>query len=293
MNVAPRVVVGYTSLTVDQIDGKMVIDMREDIAEGLAELTAAVPGLGADPGGLMSIGFSINPLKAREFYIARFDAMEANPFKCESLAGFQKDVAEGREALNQPIPPMVYGFRGFVANVMDLKGMDMASNQPPESVDATVLVAIENAEALLMMGAMIDPEIASLNLLPDGKPVRLDLPQFATIADDVFAALTENAMSVSLGEGAEKNAEEILQADSADPAPFLSISMDSARYYSMIADAIMSDKPTEEGSQAPLAMREAMRDLMIATGKVYGRVAASIRFTDQGVVVESRASLAD
>ena len=166
----------------------MIVELRDDIAEGLAMIPAAVPGLGSDPGGFMSFGFGLNPLALREFYEGRLDAMEADPYECEKLAALQAGVAKGREALNQPVPPVVYSFRGLVANIADIQGMDMASKTPPESIDASVLIAMENAESLIMMAAMMDPQIAALNLLPDGKPIRLELAQLAEIADDAFAA---------------------------------------------------------------------------------------------------------
>ncbi|MCO4810564.1 MAG: hypothetical protein KC572_03115 [Gammaproteobacteria bacterium] len=59
------------------------------------------------------------------------------------------------------------------------EGMDVATETPPSSVDASVLLAMENAEALATMAAMMSSEIAALNLLPDGKAKALDLPQLS------------------------------------------------------------------------------------------------------------------
>ena len=95
VGVAPRMVVGYSSITTDHIDSAVIVEIRDDIAVGLATLPAPVPGLGGDPGGLMSLGFSMNPLKAREFYEARLDAMEADPFECEFFAEFSRWCSQG------------------------------------------------------------------------------------------------------------------------------------------------------------------------------------------------------
>lgn len=293
VGVAPRMVVGYSAITTEHIDSAMIVEMRDDIAAGLATLPAPVPGLGGDPGGFMSFGFSMNPLKAREFYEARLDAMEKDPFECELFASLQDGVAKGREALNQPIPPVVYGFRGFVANILDIQGVDMASGKPPESVDATILFAIENAESLIMMASMFDPQIAALNLVPDGVPVALEMAQIAAIAEQAFVALTDNALSVSLGKGAEANAASILEANAADPAPFVSFSMDAARYYKLIGEAMMQAEKDEEGEDVSLAMRNAMRDLMVSSGGIYDRMSGTLRFTNRGMEIDSRMTLAD
>lgn len=288
--VAPRLVIGYTELNSRYLESKLVIEVREDIAAGLQTLPATVPGLGRDPGGLLSIGFSLNPLALRNFYEARLDAMEAEPFECEALAELQAGTAKGRQALAQPIPPVVYGFRGILANITDIE-MDLASEQPPTSIDASVLLAIENAQELVTMAAMMDPQVAALNLLPDGKPVALDLPQVSAIAEQAFAALAEGALSLSLGDGAEQDAARMLTADPASPAPFFAMSMDSARYYDMVGKAMMQAGNDEEGTQMSLAMREALRDVVLSSGSLYERMSFDVHFTQRGIEIGGRMTL--
>jgi len=271
----------------------MIIELREDIVADLSKIPAAVPGLGVDPGGLMSIGFGLNPLALRELFEASLDRMEADPYECETFAELQASVAKGRAALAQPIPPIAYSFRGIVANITDIKGMDLSSATPPESVDATILIAIENAESLLMMAAMFDPQIAALNLLPDGKPVQLDLAQLASFAGQAFAALSNNALVVSLGEGAQINSAKLLVANSADPAPFLSMSMDSARYYSMVGEAMSQEPSEEEGEQMSKAMRTAIRDVVMLSGSMYERMSVNVRFTARGIEISGLMKLSD
>ncbi|NNC76974.1 MAG: hypothetical protein HKN77_03360, partial [Woeseiaceae bacterium] len=149
VGVAPRIVFGYDKITEDQMDGSFVLELRPDLAQGLTSIAAMVPGLGQDPGGLMSMGFSVNLLEMRSFYEARLDAMEADPFECEYFQEFQAGVAKGRDALNQPVPPIVYGFRGFNLVVDDVGDFDMANNQPPQEIDASLLVAMEDAQAIV------------------------------------------------------------------------------------------------------------------------------------------------
>lgn len=291
--IAPRIVFGYSDISTKQLGGAMIVELREDIAAGLATIPAAVPGLGSDPGGFMSLGFGLNPMAIREFYETRLDAMEADPYECEKLADLQAGVAKGREVLNQPIPPVVYGFRGFVANIADIQGLDMSSSTPPESIDASILVAIENAESLVMMAAMMDPQIAALNLIPDGNPVRLELAQLAEFAGEAFAALSTDALSISLGEGAETNSADMLVADSAEPAPFMSMSMDSARYYSMIGEAMSQEPAGDDAEKMPKAIRDAMRDVMVLSGSMYERMSVEIQFTARGVEISSTMKLSD
>ena len=293
VGIVPRIVFGYSEITADIVESAMIIEMRKDIAEDLANVSAAVPGLGLDTSGLLSIGFGLNPIALREFYEARLDAMEADPYVCEKFAVLQAGVAKGREVLNQPIPPVVYNFRGIVANIADIKGMDLSSKTPPESIDASILFAVENAESLITMAAMMDPQIAALNLLPDGKPVRLNFTKLAEIADEAFAAMSANALSIAIGEGAENNSTSMLVAESADPVPILSISMNSARYYAMVGEAMAQESTDEDAKKMPVAVREAIRDVMMLSGSMYDRMSVDVRFTARGVEISGRMMLSD
>jgi len=294
--IAPRMVFGYTKLNDKYIDSEVVVELRADIAKGLATLPSAIPGLGLDYPGLLSIGVGLNPLAARQFYEARLDAMEADPYECDKLAGMQAGVAAGREALNKPVPPVAYNFRGVLAVVSDIQGMDVATQQPPESIDASLLFAIENAQDLVTMAAMMNPEIAAMNLLPDGVPVMVEMAQFAEFADiagQAFAALTENGLSVAVGEGAEANAAKMLVADSPKPAPLMSMSMDIARYYGFVGDAMAQGKTDEGEKEMPKEVRDAMKDAMVLMGKLYKRMYLDVRLTSRGVEMGSRITLAD
>ena len=292
-SVAPRVVVGYTNVNKSFLDTRMVVELREDIASGLATLPTAVPGLGADLGGLLSFGFSLDPMAARSFLEARLDAMEADPFECADLGELQASVAQGRQALAQPLPPVVYNFSGMLAHISDVQGMDLGTKKPPESVDASFLVAFKNAQDLVNMASMMVPQVAEMNLLPDGKAKALDLPQLAEIADKAFVALSNVGISVAMGEGSAENSEAMLVADVEMPPPFVSFSMDSKRYYDFVGDALMQENETEDGESEPLALRTAMRDVMVSSGELYERVSVNVHLTERGVEIGSRMTLSD
>ncbi|MCH7898899.1 MAG: hypothetical protein IIC62_06100, partial [Proteobacteria bacterium] len=115
--IAPRMVVGYGEINMQQMNAKMVIELRDDIAKGMSTLSALVPGLGIDAGGLLSFGMSLNVPALYAFAEARLDAIEADPFECEYFAEIQAGVAAGRAALEQPLPPFVTGLRGFKADI--------------------------------------------------------------------------------------------------------------------------------------------------------------------------------
>jgi hypothetical protein len=289
--VVPRVVMGYTGVGDRQIEGAMIVELREDIAAGLATLPAAVPGLGRDPGGLFSFGFSLDPMALRTFYEARLDAMEEDPFQCAALAELQASTAQGRQALAKPLPPVVYNFRGMMASIQDIQGFDMSAKRPPESIDAGILFVVENAQDLVNMAALMSPQVAALNLLPDGKSRRLDLPELGEMAEKAFAALSSGAMSISVGEGAAQKAEAMLEADVERTSPLMSMSMDAKRYYEFVGQAMMQEDEPEEGEPTPIEVREAMRDVVLSSGSIYERMFTRVHLTSRGIEVDTRMTL--
>ena len=292
VGIMPRLVFGYDEVSEEAMSGTFVLELREDIANGLMPISALVPGLGVDAGGLLSMGFSFNLLEIRKFYESRLDAMENDPYECEYFAELQAGVAKGREILNQPVPPFVYSLRGFNAIVDDIGDFDLASNQPPEDIDASLVFAMDDAQTMVAMGAMFSPELANLNLQPDGKAVLLDIAQVKATGKDVYAAMVEDALAISVGADAEKRVTSVLGANSAEPAPVFSMTMDAGRYYSLIGETMVLEQD-DETAELSLEAREALRDAMLAIGELYDRMAVDLRFTANGAEFESRVTLKD
>lgn len=289
--VMPRIVSGYTDISAAQIASRAVFELREDIASGVAGLAGAVPGLGQSQGGLFSFGMSFNLLALREFYSSRLDAMEANPYECELFAELQDGIAEGREILNQPVPPIAYGFTGFLAVVENIEGMDLANNIPPESIESRLLLATDNAEGLLAMGAMFSPEIAALNLEPGGEPVLLEVPQLQASGETVYIAMSDDALAVSVGDGMQAGLTTMLAAPVSDPSPFMSVDIDAAGYYKFIGESMAAN--AEDDLAGNPELQEAIQDLMTAPGNMFSRFKVDVEFTGNGVEIISNARLND
>jgi len=290
--VMPRIVMGYTEISPERFDSQVIVELRDDIAASLAKLTAPVPGLGSDPGGLMSFGMSIDVLAMRQYYEAQLDALDSDPFLCEEFADLQAGVEQGRIALQQPVPPMVYDFHGFFGVVQDIEGLNMATQTPPTSVDGQFLLAMDNAPALISLGAMMSPELAGLNLQADGEPIKLDMPQAQMMGGDVFAAMTDNAIALSVGDGAETALAGMLAAEAPDNGTLLSFSMDAARYYAFLGEAIALSEPDNEDPMSP-EFQAAMRDMMLAVSNIYDRLSVDVRLTDKGIVIDSSVTIRD
>ena len=166
----------------------------------------------------------------------------------------------------------------------------LAQNVPPTDLDATFMIAIENAPQLMMMGSMFSPELAELDVQPDGKPVALAVPQAAMLPSVPYAALTDDLLAVSMGGDAESRIEDLMTAPVGEPGPLVSIAGDAGRYYDMVGQAMLEDDDTDEISPAA---REAIADSMTSLGEVYDRIQFDMRFTERGVEIDTAMSFKD
>jgi hypothetical protein len=288
--IMPRMVVGYTELNTRRMTSKAVLELREDIAAGVATLTGAVPGMTEPQGGLFSVGMSMDLLAARTFYSARLDALEAEPWECELFAEFQNGVTAGRDVLNQPVPPVVYGFKGFLAVIEKLEGMDLANSVPPTSVDMRLLLAMENAAALIAMGTMFSPELAAMNIEPNGQPVQLEMAQIEATGMEVHVAMTENGLGLSVGDDMADGLDEMLNAEVSEPSPFLVVDMDTERYYQLINEMMSAQSGNSDGLPEIRAAAQAISQSMQS---VMERMRMVVNFTQHGVEIESEVQLSE
>lgn len=295
--IMPRIATGYTDISTAALHSNTILELRSDLALGMIALTAPVPGLGTDHGGFGSFGMSLDLMAAREFYEARLDAMDADPYECELLAELQMGVAQGRMALQQPMPPIVYGFKGFVAVLDELDGFDFETQQPPTNVEARILVANDNAPGVLAMGTMFSPELAALQIEANGEAVEFAAPQMTGQFDATYLAMTESALALGIGESSKDGLSDLLETSAGDPPPFMSMHIDGARYYSMMSEAIAAGNQQAaangEAEQLSPEMQQAVSKVLTGVGEMVDRVSFDMTFTEQGVEIPVSMTLAD
>lgn len=288
-DLAPRAVAGYTALGDDAFDTNAVLELREDIAADLVGLGAPVPGLGMSHDALFAYGMGLDLSAAREFLAARIAALESDPYECELLAEMQADMTENREALDR-VPSLAYGFRGFLAVVDEMSVPDPAAGPIPGEFDARVLIATQNAPALFNMGALFVPELASLNVEPNGEPVAVDVPPQAGLPiQTAYVALTDSAIGLAVGDGAEARLAALLGAPASEPGTFLSFEADMARYSELVG-RLLAQGGAGAGTPPGAMSRESM--LQVLDG-MNNRSRVDVRFTERGVEMPTAVTLTE
>jgi hypothetical protein len=288
--VVPRIVTGYEEVSAENVRSHVAIELREDIASDVSAFVSPVPGLGTIYDGLFAFGMSLKIQAVRTFFDTHVAALQEDPWECDHLSDLQDGLFAAREQmLAQPVPPLAYDFRGFLAIVNELKGFDPASKQPPEAIDASFLLAIDNAQGLLAMGQAMIPQLAELTIEPDGKAHRFELPDTGSGAQQAWIALADSAIALSVNENGEPLLPALLEADSGSPPPFLSMGLDGEQYYSFLGDAMRASDDEEMSEE----MREAVSDILAAAAEFYERLEVDVTFTGRGIEIDSDVSLAE
>ena len=287
---APRVVSGYEEVSADAIRAVTVVELRDDVAAELTDFAAPVPGLGPVHDSLFSLGMSLNVGAIRGFFDTHVAALAKDPWECEHLEEVQDGLFAARErALAQPVPPILYDFNGFLAVIDDMQGFDFSPGQPPEEIDASLLLAVDNAQGLLAMGQAMIPQLATTAIEPDGKAHRIDLGEERGGIESAWLALTDSAVAVSVSEDGDTILPAMLRAEPGTPPPFASMGLDGTRYYTLLGEA-MRENDDEELSED---MRDALADVIDVAAEFYERLKIDVTFTERGIEIDTDMSLAD
>ena len=86
-------------------------------------------------------------------------------------------------------------------------------------------------------------------------------------------------------------------ASAGDPPPFLSMNMDAARYYDLIADAMIVDNDDEQDKIDPSEMtpefKNKIGDVIKELGKLMNRISVDIHLTEKGIEIPTTVTLAE
>lgn len=203
-----------------------MIQLRTDIAAGLVEMTGDVQGLKDDPGSDLAFGLSFRVGPMRDFIMQMARNIETAPFECETLWSLNDSASQVLAQSGSPLPPFVGQIRGLKVQMDDFAGQ-IESMQPPKMSAA---LFVENAQLLMSMAGLFIPGLAEMELPSDGTPVRMDeavsgmLPNASDEA--VFAALTDSAIGVALGEAQGQALPDLLQEKGGDEGVLFSYFLD-------------------------------------------------------------------
>jgi hypothetical protein len=290
----PRLVAGATELTPDSVGVQYIVETQPAMAEQLAGLVSDVPMVEAVSSRMMEIAFGLKFGPVRDFLQEKMTAITQSPYQCEHLLPLNASATEALAKLSQPMPPLVNNFRGLRAS---LNRFSM-NHSMPELVEGLLAVHVEQPEMFVGMAQMFLPDLAALNLVKGEPPVQI--PSSLIPMPDImaFAALSDNAIGISVGAGEENGLIPYLAQKSGNDGAFLSVNYDSAAYLDFTRKMSknlqnrslgMEDDSASDSSDAQQAVDVEIAEAIQQAYKDFaGRTHMRMRFNENGLVIDSR-----
>jgi hypothetical protein len=287
----PRMTVGTRELTTSAIAIQYRVETKTTLAQQLVGLVAGIPA--ADPLSerLLEASFGMRFGAVRDFLREKAAAIMENPYQCEHFQSLNESAAEAFTKLNQPMPPLVNNFRGLRLSLSEITETDSM----PVNGRGLIAVHVDQPEMFVGMAQMFLPDLSELKLAPGEPPARLPA-SLLPIADVVaFAALSAEAIALSIGDGEEDGLPGYLEEENGPTGTFMSLGYDLATYLDYTQklgnhfDQIPDESSATDSEQD--VVLQSLDNILASTQQVIktfsDRSYTTFRFTPEGFEADS------
>lgn len=291
----PRITGGTTELSTTAIAYQYRFETPATLAGQLVGLAARVPAADAVSTRVLDLAFGMRFGAVRDFLREKANAIAQSPYRCEHLqylnAGAEKTLVQ----LDQPMPPFVNNFQGLRVSLDEITA---DPNGLPAGARGHLALHVQQPEMFLGMAQMFLPDLSALGLKAGAPPARLPeslLPIPGLVA---FAAMSGDAIGLSLGEGEEDGLPAYLNRKVGPEGMFLSVSYDSAAYleYTDRLSERFSGAIEEAGDDGQDEAGHGRRDAALAIGsaareafqEMADRSLTTFSFAPGGLVIDGR-----
>lgn len=280
----PMVSGGFTEVSPDAMSYRLVAETPADLAGRLVGLVARMPAARPLADRLAELSFGIKVGAVRDFLREKAQAVVDAPYQCERFADLNAQAEQVLTQVTQPLPPFVNNFRGIHVSLKDLvfaEGQDL-----PKDVRGHLAVHVEQPEMFVGMAQMFLPDLSELQLAPGSDPERV--PEFLISIQGItaYAAMSDRAIGISLGQGEQNTLIEFLEMDAGEEGTLMSANYDSAALQEL-QQRHMPAPPSDDPDDPLIALSEAWSE---ATKAASDRTHVEVKFTSAGLVVDSRVS---
>jgi len=288
----PRMTMGVKELSTTAVAMQYRVETPSSLAGSLADLVARIPAANKLSNRLMDLAFGLKFGAARDFVREKVLAITEQPYQCGHLQNLNVSAIQALEKLNQPLPPFVNNFRGVRISLNEIM---MSQDAIPENARGHLAVHVEQPQMFVGMAQMFLPDLAELALQPGSPPVRLPESLIEVPGIVAYAAMSEEAIGLAVGEGEEAGLPDYLNQEPADDGTFFSASYDMAAYvqYSNMLknNPVSGDSLNYEGeSEIQDHTNKYAEAMATAYKEMGGRSYVSMGFGADGLVIENRAT---
>ncbi len=279
----PRVTVGTTELSRSAIAYQYRIESPATLAGQLAGLVTRLPGADARSQRMLDLSFGLRFGAARDFLQEKATAIVDDPYQCEHLQEINSSAEQSLLQLSQPMPPFMNNFRGLRISLSEIM-LNQASI--PSAARGHLALHVLQPEMFVGMAQMFLPDLSELALTPGAEPVQLPASLIPVPDLVAFAAMSGEAIGLSVGAGEETSLKEFLGREPGPEGMFFSASYDTAAYLDYTGE--LAEPAVDDGSDGDLAhashaigmaARSAFRDMA-------DRSYTTLRFGPAGLVID-------
>ncbi len=208
--VMPRFVVGYRRLDDRGFIATMGVELPRDVIDGLAKLHTPMPALDLAHQPLFALSASVNIDAMFGWMRDITGKLRSRPFRCDAFDKLNHAIDDLGSKLDEPLPPMMHGLRGFELVIDD------ATVMPPGGSGHLLVAGDHIADLVHQMLAKV-PQLAALQIPPDGAPVELPMAQLGVPASfkSAHVALRPTRAALAIGDDSARRASERASAKDA------------------------------------------------------------------------------
>ena len=281
---APRVTAGTMELSRSAIAYQYRIESPTTLAGQLAGLVARLPEADALSQRMLDLSFGLRLGAARDFLQEKATAIVDDPYQCEHLQDINSSAEQSLQQLNQPMPPFVNNFRGLRISLSEIM-LDQTSI--PAAARGHLALHVQQPEMFVGMAQMFLPDLSELALTPGAEPVQLPASLIPVPDLVAFAAMSGEAIGLSVGAGEETSLKAFLGREPGPEGMFFSASYDTAAYLEhtgkltqqAVGDEGDDGDPAHASHAIGMAARNAFRDMA-------DRSYTTLRFGPAGLVID-------
>lgn len=285
---APRMTVGTTEFSPAAIAYQYRVESPATLAGQLVKLVSSLPAADARSDRVLELSFGMRLGAVRDFLREKAMAIVADPYLCEHLQDINAGAERSLAQLDQPMPPFVNNFRGIRVS---LSTIAFGEEPIPANARGHLALHVEQPEMFVGMAQMFLPDLSGMALEPGSDPAPLPdslMPAPGLVA---FAAMSKDAIGLSVGSGEEESLQPFLNRDPGPEGQFLSLSYDAAAYLDYTDRLGKSLQGLDDEHYDGNAVHAAHAIGMAARGvlrEMADRSLTTMQFGAEGLVIDGR-----
>jgi hypothetical protein len=229
---APRLVFGAEELSLRRQRVLAMVELDGELARDIMTLPVPAVGVGAPLGSsILSFGAAADVPKLLDLVRGRARRVLAAPYTCEELLGLNELAGKIDGFFAQPLPPWANDLRGFAVELVDVQAQGAGFGMP-KIRGAGVLSAVDPIR-LMDLAKRFLPQLPSVNVPPDGRPVKLP---GGLLFVDAFVAMRGQLLGAAVGDRSDQELVRLMSERPLPEHPLGAFAADMEKLFAFVAE---------------------------------------------------------